>query len=97
MVKIVEWKITDKNNPDKVYNEVADFFKDGTDSEELVKQHLDIEVDLLEDKISELSADGKFISHYKIFSNNDNYEEWKEKKEALAPIDGHLNFELQQE
>ena len=91
MAYVVEWLVKDKTNPDKIYVDVADFFKDSED-DELIKQHLDIEENRVLRKVDTLAEDGKSFRHFKHFENEAHYTDWLEKKDKLPIIDEHLDY-----
>ena len=88
MSHTAKWSITDKS--DTVYESVAAFF--GTDDDTVAKQHTDIEIDLVLDKVNSLSEDGKSIIHAKTFENVEDYNTWLTEKAKLPEIDKHLTY-----
>ena len=88
MSHTAKWLITDKS--DTAYKSVVAFF--GTADDTLVKQHTDIEIGLVLDKVNSLSEDGKSIIHAKTFENAEDYNTWLTEKEKLPAIDKHLIY-----
>ena len=90
MAFTAQWTVTDKS--DKTYESVAAFFTDSKADEALVKQHTDIEIGIVLDKVNVLSEDGKSFIHSKTFEGKGNYDKWLEEKEKLPEIDEHLTY-----
>jgi hypothetical protein len=88
----VEWKVTNHENPDKVYETVLSFWQDSTSNQSLLDQHHDVDVRLVIDKDNTLAEDGKSIVHWKEFSDEDSFNQWKTAKELLPAIDEDLTF-----
>ena len=88
MTYTAKWTVTDKS--DTAYESVDAFF--GTDDTDSVKQHIDIEIDLVQNKVNTISDDGKSFVHEKTFANKEDYNTWLTEKETLPTIDKHLTY-----
>ena len=64
----------------------------GTDDDTVAKQHTDIEIGLVLDKVNSLSEDRKSIIHSKTFENVEDYNTWLTEKAKLPAIDKHLIY-----
>ena len=84
------WSVTD--NSGTAHETVGAFFATGNDA--LVKQHLDIEIGLVFDKVNSLSEDKKSFLHQKTFKNEEGYNTWLAEKAKLPVIDDHLTYTL---
>lgn len=88
----VEWKVTNHENPDKVYETVLSFWQDSTSNQSLLDQHHDVDVRLVIDKDNTLAEDGKSVVHWKRFMSEESFNEWLTEKGKLLTIDEDLTF-----
>tara|TARA_B100000902_G_C26427704_1_gene490002 strand:+ start:125 stop:454 length:330 start_codon:yes stop_codon:yes gene_type:complete len=94
----VKWKVVNKNDPDRVYKSINEWFTEPED-ENLVKDHLLLEQDFffdgrLLDKMTEINPDGKSFIATKVFKDQISYDDFQEARKKLPRIDKHLSYTL---
>ena len=95
---VVEWKVVNKNDPNRVYQTVQEYFAEENDDKNL-EDHMLLEKQFLEDgrligKKSDMNPDGKSFTHKKWFKNEESYNAFQEARMKLPRIDKHLSNTL---
>ena len=93
----IQLKYTNIINPDKTYEDVAEFFENsnaGIDDEEALNSHIsnDRLYEFSNDKI--LLDDKKSVMITRTFTNEDTANKWLEERKKLPTIDKNLKEEV---